>query len=154
MKYFRLSYDTRQLSKKNIELINNTIITELGNAGFSIPDQTYITLDFPIPHTLKFEQHIFFEIPENQCDEEKIMLFRKMAREYFELISQNVGISRMGTYDIYTDKEIYQRQVKLIVDNYLLATADYEDERYINDILDSNQSLKKWLKLENGYHSK
>ncbi|QXP22697.1 hypothetical protein [Actinobacillus pleuropneumoniae] len=56
------------------------------------------------------------------------MLFRKMAREYFELISQNVGISRMGTYDIYTDKEIYQRQVKLIVDNYLLATADYEDE--------------------------
>lgn len=61
MKYFRLSYDTRQLSKKNIELINNTIITELGNAGFSIPDQTHITLDFPIPHTLKFEQHIFLK---------------------------------------------------------------------------------------------
>ncbi|WP_242650054.1 hypothetical protein [Rodentibacter trehalosifermentans] len=60
----------------------------------------------------------------------------------------------MGTYDIYTDKEIYQRQVKLIVDNYLLATADYEDERYINDILDSNQFLKEWLNLQNGYHSK
>lgn len=154
MKYFRLSYDTRQLSKKNIELINKTIITELGNAGFSIPEQTHITLDFPIPHTLAFEQHIFFEIPENQCNEEKITLFRKMAREYFELISLNVGISRMGTYDIYTDKEIYQKQVKLIIDNYLLATADYEDEDYINAILDSNQLLKEWLNLQNGYHSK
>jgi hypothetical protein len=154
MKYFRLSYDTRQLSKKNIELINNTIIAELGDEGFSVPEQTYIILDFPIPHTLEFIQHIFFEIPENQCNEEKIMLFRKMAREYFELISLNVGISRMGDYDIYTNKEIYQRQVKLIVDNYLLATADYEDERYINDILDRNQFLKKKLNLQNGYHSK
>lgn len=77
-----------------------------------------------------------------------------MAREYFELISLNVGISRMGTYDIYTDKEIYQKQVKLIIDNYLLATADYEDEDYINAILDSNQLLKEWLDLQNGYHSK
>lgn len=154
MQYFRLSYDTRQLSKKNIELINNTIITELRKAGFSVPEQTHITLDFPIPHTLQFEQHIFFEIPQNQCNNEKIMLFRKMAREYFELISLNVGISRMGTYDIYTDKEIYQREVKLIVDNYLLATADYEDEHYINDILDSNLFLKERLNFQNGYHAK
>lgn len=154
MKYFRLSYDTRQLSKKNIELINKTIITELGNAGFSVPEQTHITLDFPIPHTLAFEQHIFFEIPENQCDEEKITLFRKIAREYFELINLNVGISRMGTYDIYEDEEIYQKQVKLIVDNYLFATADYEDESCINDILDNNQLLKEWLNLKNSNHSK
>lgn len=154
MKYFRLSYDTRQLSTKNIELINKTIITELGNAGFSVPEQTHITLDFPIPHTLAFEQHIFFEIHENQCDEEKITLFRKIAREYFELINLNVGISRMGTYDIYEDEETYQKQVKLIVDNYLFATADYEDESCINDILDNNQLLKEWLNLKNSNHSK
>lgn len=61
MKYFRLSYDTRQLSKKNVELINKTIITELGNVGFSVPEQTHITLDFPIPNTLAFEQHIFLK---------------------------------------------------------------------------------------------
>lgn len=153
MKYFRLSYDTRQLSKKNIELINNTIITELGIADFSVPEQTHITLDFPVPHTLDFEQNIFFEIPDNQCNEEKITLFRRMTREYFELISRNVGISKMGTYDIYTDKEAYQREVKLIIDNYLLATANYEDEDYINKILNSNQFLKEWLNLQNGYRS-
>ena len=90
MKYFRLSYDTRQLSKKSIEFINNTIITELGKAGFSVPEQTYITLEFPIPHELSYEQNIFFELPQDKCSEKEITLFRKMAREYFELISLNV----------------------------------------------------------------
>ena len=149
MKYFRLSYDTRQLSKKSIEFINNTIITELGKACFSVPEQTYITLEFPIPHELSYEQNIFFELPQDKCSEKEITLFRKMAREYFELISLNVGISRMGSYDIYTDKEIYQRQAKLIIDNYLFETADYEDENYIKEILNSNPFLKKWLEIKN-----
>ncbi|MCT8557418.1 hypothetical protein KZ469_06940 [Glaesserella parasuis] len=149
MKYFRLSYDTRQLSKKSIEFINNTIIAELEKAGFSIPDQTHITLEFPIPHELSYEQNIFFQIPQEQCSEKEITLFRKIAREYFELISLNVGISKMGSYDVYEDEESYQRQAKLVIDNYLLETADYEDENYIKEILDSNQFLKEWLEIKN-----
>ena len=68
-----------------------------------------------------------------------------MAREYFELISSNVGISGMRTYDLYPDEDSYQRQLKLIIDNYLIATADYEDKDYIKSILDSNEFLKNWL---------
>ena len=120
MRYFRLSYDTRQLSKKNIELINQTVIKKLGEKGF-------------------------FSIPNNLCNEEKELFFRKMAREYFELISSNVGISGMRTYDLYPDEDSYQRQLKLIIDNYLIATADYEDKDYIKSILDSNEFLKNWL---------
>ena len=60
MRYFRLSYDTRQLSKKNIELINQTVIKKLGEKGFFVPEESQITLDFPIPEALHHEQNIFF----------------------------------------------------------------------------------------------
>ena len=145
MRYFRLSYDTRQLSKKNIELINQTVIKKLGEEGFFVPEESQITLDFPIPEALHHEQNIFFSIPNNLCNEEKELFFRKMTREYFELISSNVGISGMRTYDLYPDEDSYQRQLKLIIDNYLIATADYEDKDYIKSILDSNELLKNWL---------
>ncbi|NBH74730.1 hypothetical protein [Rodentibacter pneumotropicus] len=145
MKYFRLSYDTRQLSRKNIELINQTIIKKLEEKGFSVPEETQITLDFPIPNSLNHYQHIFFSIKNSIYNNEKELFFRRMAREYFELINLNVGISRMGTYDLYLDEETYQREVKLINDNYLIATADHEDENYIKSILDSNEFLKNWL---------
>lgn len=145
MRYFRLSYDTRQLSRKNIELINQTVIKKLGEEGFFVPEETQITLDFPIPEALHYEQNIFFTIPDNLYNEKKELFFRKMAREYFELISANVSISGMRTYDLYPDEDTYQRQLKLIIDNYLIATADYEDKDYIKSILDSNEFLRIWL---------
>ena len=145
MRYFRLSYDTRQLSRKNIELINQTVIKKLGEEGFFVPEEPQITLDFPIPEALHYEQNIFFTIPDNLYNEKKELFFRKMAREYFELISANVSISGMRTYDLYPDEDTYQRQLKLIIDNYLIATADYEDKDYIKSILDSNEFLRIWL---------
>lgn len=77
MRYFRLSYDTRQLSKKNIELINQTVIKKLGEEGFFVPEESQITLDFPIPEALHHEQNIFFSIPNNLCNEKKSCFLEK-----------------------------------------------------------------------------
>ena len=86
MRYFRLSYDTRQLSKKNIELINQTVIKKLGEEGFFVPEESQITLDFPIPEALHHEQNIFFSIPNNLCNEKKELFFRNSLLSRIDFI--------------------------------------------------------------------